>query len=70
MVDPEDFEQLTDDLEKLAEWKEDLSFRLHRADICFNSSVGVLEEHIERLTREVEAWKGVANSLVKRMKDA
>jgi hypothetical protein len=66
--DPKDFQQLTDDLEKLAEWKEDLTFRLRRADILFNSSVGILEDHIDRLGREVEAWKGVANSLVKRMK--
>ena len=66
--DSKDFQQLTDDLEKLADWKEDLAFRLRRADVCFNSSVGILEEDIERLGREVEAWKGVANSLVKRMK--
>jgi hypothetical protein len=72
MTDPKDdlkdFQQLTDDLEKLAEWKENLAFRSRRADICFNSSVGILEEHIERLEREVKAWSGVANSLVKRMK--
>jgi hypothetical protein len=66
--DLKDFQSLTDDLEKLAEWKEDLAFRLRRADICFNSSVGILEDHIERLGQEVEAWKGVANSLVKRMR--
>jgi hypothetical protein len=66
--DPKDFQQLTDDLEKLAEWKEDLAFRLRRADLLFNSSIGILEEHIERIEREVKEWSGVANSLVKRMK--
>ena len=66
--DLKDFQQLTDDLEKLADWKEDLALRLRKADLLFNSSVGILEEDIERLGREVEAWKGVANSLVKRMK--
>jgi hypothetical protein len=64
----DDFQQLTNDLEKLTDWKEDLAFRLRKADLLFNSSVGILEEHIQRLGREVEAWKGVANSLVKRMK--
>ena len=66
--DPKDFQQLTDDLEKLAEWKEDLAFRLRRADLLFNSSIGILEEHIERIEREVKEWSGVANSLVKRMR--
>ena len=66
--DLKDFQQLTDDLEKLADWKEDLALRLRRADLLFNSSIGILEEHIERLEREVKEWSGVANSLVKRMK--
>jgi len=59
--------QLTDDLETLAEWKEDLEARSRRAEICFKSSVGLSDERRAELLHEGNAWKRAADALVKRL---
>jgi hypothetical protein len=41
--------QLTDDLETLPAWREDLDARSRRAEICFQSSVGLSDERRDAL---------------------
>jgi len=64
----DDLRQLTSDLEVLASWREDLSARINRVELLFQSSIGIFEEQRDRLIREGEAWKGACNSIVKRLR--
>jgi hypothetical protein len=64
----DDLRQLTSDLETLAYWKEDLAARICRVELCFQSSVGILEEQRDRLLREGDAWKRACNSIMKRLR--
>jgi hypothetical protein len=61
-------DQLTADLETLADWKDDLSDRISRLELCSQSSVGVHDGQRDRLIREGEAFKHACNSLMKRLR--
>ena len=54
--------ELTDDLEILAAWKEDLDARPRRAEICFQSSVGLSDERGAELLNEGRTWKRACNA--------
>jgi hypothetical protein len=65
----DELRKLTSDLEVLADWKDDLDYRLRRAELIFQTSVGLLDEHRDILLREGRAWKRAANAIVKRVRD-
>ena len=65
---PSTFGKLVDDLETLADWRDDLGARIKRAEICQQSSVGLSDERLEDLLHEGSAWKRAANSIVKRVR--
>ena len=52
-------------LEVLADWKEDLAARITRAEICFQTSVGLSDRRRDALLREGRAWQRAANAIVK-----
>ena len=62
----DNLQQLTSDLETLADWKEDLAAPIRRAEICFQSSVGLSDERRADLLHEGSAWHRAANAIVKR----
>ena len=61
------FDQLADDLETVAAWKEDLAARIRRAELCFQSSVGLSDGRREALLHEGKAWHRAANAITKRI---
>jgi hypothetical protein len=68
IIRPSTFGRLCDDLETLAAWKEDLNYRVRRAELIFQSSgAGISEETREELLREGRAWQIASNSLAKRV---
>ena len=52
----EDTPQLADDLETLADWKEDLVRRTRAADLCAMSRAGLADETLNKLLHEGKAW--------------
>jgi hypothetical protein len=60
-------DKLCDDLETLAAWKEDLAARVARAELCFQSSVGLSDERRGDLLHEGRSWHRAANALSKRI---
>ena len=58
---------LADEIATLAAWNDDLSARIQRIELLFQSSHGIHERQRDRLLCEGEAWKTAANSLVKRL---
>jgi hypothetical protein len=67
IISPSTLDRLLDDLETLASWREDLDARIRRAEICFQSSVGLSDERRDELLHEGNAWKRAANGVVKRL---
>ena len=65
---PTTFDKLCDDLETLAAWKEDLNYRLRRAELIFQTSVGIRDETRDELVREGQAWVRAANAIAKRVR--
>jgi len=61
-------DKLADDLETIAVWKEDLAARIRRADLCFQSSVGLSDERREELLHEGRVWTRAANAITKRLR--
>jgi hypothetical protein len=69
IIPPSTFDPLLDDLETLAAWKEDLNYRIRRAEMIFQSSgAGISDETRDQLLREGKAWQIAANSLAKRVR--
>jgi hypothetical protein len=64
----DDLDQLTSDLETVADWRDSLAARVRRAELCFYSSVGLLEEARDKLVREGEAFMRACNSIMKRLR--
>jgi len=50
------------DLEIIADWKEDLTARLQRAELCFQT-IGLSDERREDLMHEVNCFKRVCQFL-------
>jgi hypothetical protein len=65
---PSTFDQLVDDLEVLANWKEDIEARADRAVTRFWSR-GLLEERAWALVNEKECWLHAAGQIVSRCKN-
>ena len=63
-----DLHKLVSELETLADWKEDLAARIRRADLCFQSSVGLSDERREELLHEGLVWTRAANAITKRLR--
>jgi hypothetical protein len=64
---PSTFGKLVDDLETLADWRDDLNARIKRAQICQTTSVGLSDERLDALLHEGSAWRRAAHSIVKRV---
>jgi hypothetical protein len=60
-----DLDRLVAELETLADWKEDLAARIARAELCFQTSVGLSDERREDLLHEGRAWHRAANAITK-----
>jgi hypothetical protein len=50
------------DLEIIADWREDLTARLQRAELCFQT-IGLSDERREALVHEVNCFKRVCQFL-------
>ena len=57
-----DLQRVTDELQTVAEWREDFASRLRRAELCFQS-IGLSEERRAELIHEGEALKRVCEFL-------
>ena len=60
----DDLIRLTRDLEAIADWRDDLQSRLHRAQLKFET-VGCSSEEHDALQKETEEFKGVCTALTK-----
>ena len=62
----DELRQLTDRLEIIADWKQDIQTRIDRAQLCFEL-IGLSEERHAELIREGTALKRLCRSLADRV---